>query len=184
MECLNIEEKIKKSIKFIVKKFNKAVIEVKIVNEESLYIKIDNKGYSIIENYNGKCDGILIIQDGQNNFYEFKNILRDVPKYFSGNGIVFVRYEVDECDSVEYVENQFITYFKLNKFRDIEEYILLSEEGKESGIFITASYHVELLEKEDEYEEYTPNFMRVNKCSGGCESSGGCASCKKGCCKK
>lgn len=200
MKSLCIEEKIKKSIKFIMKKFNRAVIEVKIVEEDSIYIEVDNGNYNIINNYNDKCNGILIIQNGENNFYQFKDVLKNVQKYFNGNGLVFIRYEDSICDSVDYVENQFMTYLKLNKFKDIEEYILLSDSGKESGVFITASYHIDLLDKEDEYESYTPNFILPKKsggCCGGCEKkscgsgkgcsdrscgcSGECSSCNKGC---
>ena len=200
MKSLCIEEKIKKSIKCIMKKFNRAVIEVKIVEEDSVYIEVDNGNYNIINNYNDKCHGILIIQNGENNFYQFKDVLKNVQKYFNGNGLVFIRYEDSICDSVDYVENQFMTYLKLNKFKDIEEYILLSDSGKESGVFITASYHIDLLDKEDEYESYTPNFILPKKsggCCGGCEKkscgsgkgcsdrscgcSGECSSCNKGC---
>ena len=175
------------------KKFNKAVIEVKIVNEDSVYIEIDNGNYNILNHYDYKCNGILIIQNGENNFYQFKDILKKVSDYFCGNGLVFIRYENNLCDSVEYIENQFMTYMKLNKFKDIEEYILLSDAGEENGIFITTSYHVDLLDKEDEYESYTPNFILPKKKSGGCcggnsekacGCSGECSSCNKGCCKK
>ena len=193
VKSLCIEEKIKKSIKFVMKKFNKAVIEVKIVGEDSVYIEIYNGSYNIINHYNDKSNGILIIQNGENNFYQFKDILKKVSDYFCGNGLVFIRYENSVYESAEYIENQFMTYMKLNKFKDIEEYILLSEDGEENGIFITALYHVDLLDKEDEYESYTPNFVLPEKKEGGCwgggsGKSGGCSrkcsSCNKGCCKK
>lgn len=182
---LNIEEKIKKCIKFIKKKFDKAVIEVKIVNEESLYIELTGDGYIISDKYDGKCNGILIIQDGENNFYEFKEILRDIPEYFEGNGIVFLRYEISTCDVPQYIQEQFINYFKLNKYRDIEEYTILSKDDDISGIFISAQYHVELLDNDMEYEDYEPNFfVNKNRCQGRCCSSGDCEKCEKKCCKK
>lgn len=176
MKCLNIEEKIKKSIKFITKKFNKAIIEVKIIGEDSRYIEINNGKYNMLNSFNDKCDGILILQNGKNNFYEFKEILKKIPEYFSGNGVVFLRYENNSYDSIEDIENKFMTYLKLNKFKDIEEYILLSD-SDESGIFIVAKYHMELLYKENEYEIYTQNFVRPKKKSGQC---GECKS-KEGC---
>ena len=181
---LNVEEKIEKSIKFIKKKFDKAVIEVKVINKENLnlYIELMGDGYEIHEKFNGRCNGILIIQDGENNFYEFKSILKDIPNHFDGNGLVFIRYDISIYDEPEYIKNQFMTYFKLNKYRNVEDYTLLSNDGDLRGIFITAQYHLELLDNNTEYEEYTPNFF-INKSRCGC---GGCCKgkCSKNNCQK
>lgn len=193
---LNIEEKIKKSFKFISKMFNKAVVEIRVINDKNYYMEINEKDYIIHENYDGKCNGILIIQDGDNNFYDFKNILKSIPEYFAANGMVFIRYDLSEFDDENYISNQFTNFLKLNKYVDVEEYKLLSNDNV-NEIFISARYHLQLLDKENEYEDYEANFYVNRKgcksgcggCGGGgCSSGGcgggGCSSCEKQCCKK
>ena len=58
MKNLNIKQKIKKSFKFISKIFNKAVVEVKVINDINYYIEIDGDNYTIHKDYDGKCNGI------------------------------------------------------------------------------------------------------------------------------
>ena len=91
--------------------------------------------------------------------------------------MVFIRYDISEGDDDEYISSQFINFLKLNKYIDIEEYKLLSESNNVNEIFIAARYHLQLLDKDNEYEDYGENFyINRKKCQG--------AGCSAGCCSK